>query len=408
MARIKVANPVVDLEGDEMTRVLWAGVKERFILPWLDIDLKTYDLSIQNRDATDDRVTLEAAHAIQRHHVGIACPTVSADETRVRELGLKKMWKTPNGTIRHILGGTIFRAPILCRNIPRRVPGWTKPVVVARHAHGDQYRAADVRIPGAGRLTLRFEPAGNSLPQEWEVHRFEGPGIGLGMFNTDRSIEEFAQAVFHYGLDNGLPTVLSTKDTILKSYDGRFRDIFAGTYEREFRAAYEAAGLTYEHRLIDEMVAWVLRSEGGILWACKNYDGDVQSDAVAQAFGSPGLMSSVLLCPDGMTMEAEVAHGTITRHWREHRQGRPTSTNPIATIHAWTRGLAHRGRLDGTPEVVQFARTLEKVCVDTVESGKMTRDLAAAVAGTPDPPREMWQETDEYLDTLAANLEQAL
>jgi isocitrate dehydrogenase len=408
VAKIKVKNPVVELDGDEMTRIIWAEIKNRLILPYLDVDLKYYDLSIQHRDATDDKVTVDAAHAIQQHSVGVKCATITPDEDRVKEFGLKKMWKSPNGTIRNILGGTIFRAPIVCSNIPRLVPAWKRPIVMARHAHGDQYKATDVKITGKGRVTLRFEPAEGGVPQEWEVNKFEGPGIAMGMFNTDQSISDFARAVFHYGLDNKLPTYLSTKNTILKTYDGRFRDIFAEMYQKEYKAAYEAAGLTYEHRLIDDMVAQVLKWEGGILWACKNYDGDVQSDTVAQGFGSLGLMSSVLLCPDGKTMEAEAAHGTVTRHYRMHQQGKPTSTNPIASIYAWTRGLAHRGKLDGTPELVRFADALEKVCVDTVESGKMTKDLAASIAGNINPPREMWLETTAFMDTLAGNLEKVL
>jgi isocitrate dehydrogenase len=408
VAKIKVKNPVVELDGDEMTRIIWADIKKRLIHPYLDIELEYYDLGVEHRDATEDRVTVEAAEAIRKHSVGVKCATITPDEDRVKEFNLKKMWKSPNGTIRNILGGTIFRAPIVCSNVPRLVPQWTKPIVVARHAHGDQYKATDVKIPSAGTLKLVFEPAGGGAAQEWEVNQFKAPGIAMGMFNTDESITDFAKAVFSYGLMNGLPTYLSTKNTILKTYDGRFRDIFADVFATEYKAKYEAAGLTYEHRLIDDMVAQVLKWDGGILWACKNYDGDVQSDTVAQGFGSLGLMTSVLLTPDGKTMESEAAHGTVTRHYRQHQQGKPTSTNPIASIFAWTRGLAHRGRLDGTPELVNFAETLEKVCVATVESGKMTKDLAVSVTGSSNPPRESWQTTEEFMATIDANLQVAL
>jgi isocitrate dehydrogenase len=407
VAKIKVKNPVVELDGDEMTRIIWADIKNKLILPYLDIDLKYYDLGVEYRDKTDDKVTVDAAHAIRQYGVGVKCATITPDEDRVKEFKLKKMWKSPNGTLRNILGGTIFREPIVCKNIPKLVPAWTKPIVVARHAHADQYKATDVIIPGKGTLKMVFQPESGAA-QEWEVNKFDGPGIGMGMFNTDQSIRDFAQAVFQYGLQRKLPTFLSTKNTILKVYDGRFRDIFAQTYEKEYQAKYKAAGLTYEHRLIDDMVAQVLKWYGGVLWACKNYDGDVQSDTIAQGFGSLGLMTSVLLCPDGKTLEAEAAHGTVTRHYRQHQQGKPTSTNPIASIYAWTRGLAHRGRLDGTPEVVKFSEALEKVCVDTVEGGKMTKDLAASVHNTTNPPESSYETTEKFMDTLAGNLKRAL
>jgi len=405
--KIRVQNPVVEILGDEMTRVLWDWIKERLITPFLDLPLETYDLSVQNRDATDDRVTLDAAQAIRRHKVGIKCATITPDEARVREFGLKKMWKSPNGTIRNILGGTIFRSPIVCRNVPRLVPAWTKPITVARHAHADQYKAQDVRLDGPGTLKLVFEAKGGAR-QEWPVNDFTGPGVGLGMFNTDESITEFARAVFGYALLAGLPVYLSTKNTILKSYDGRFRDLFQQAFDREFAPRFRERGLTYEHRLIDDMVAQVLKWEGGFIWACKNYDGDVQSDMIAQGFGSLGLMTSVLLCPDGVTLETEAAHGTVTKHFRDHQAGKVTSTNPVASIYAWTRGLSHRARLDGTPDLDAFARTLEEVCVSTIESGKMTRDLARSVHGTLEPPKESWLPTREFLDLLAANLRRRL
>ncbi len=401
--KIPVQSPVVEILGDEMTRVLWEWIKERLLLPFLDLKLETYDLSIQNRDATEDQVTVDAARAIQRHKVGVKCATITPDEARVREFNLRKMWKSPNGTIRNILGGTIFRAPIVCRNIPRLVPAWTKPIVVARHAHADQYKAQDVRLEGPGVLKLVFEPRSGNR-QEWPVNEFAAGGVGLGMFNTDESIEEFARAVFSYALLAGYPVYLSTKNTILKVYDGRFRDLFQQVFDREFAAPFRERGLSYEHRLIDDLVAQVLKWEGGFVWACKNYDGDVQSDMVAQGFGSLGMMTSVLLCPDGATMEAEAAHGTVTKHFRDHRAGRTTSTNPIASIYAWTRGLAHRAKLDGTPDVAAFAAALEEVCVSTVESGKMTKDLARSVHGTLEPPRESWLPTQEFLDLLASNL----
>ena len=408
MAKIKVKAPVVELDGDEMTRIIWADIKKRLILPFLDIDLKYYDLSIQHRDATDDQVTVDSANAIRQFGVGVKCATITPDEDRVKEFGLKRMYRSPNGTIRNILGGTIFRAPIICKNVPRLVPQWSKPIIVGRHAHADQYKAQDVIIPGRGVLKLRFEPAGGGKAEEWEINQFEGPGVGLGMFNTDASIQDFARSCFNYALDVKYPLYLSTKNTILKRYDGRFRDIFAEIYQREFKAKFEAAKLTYEHRLIDDMVAQVLKWEGGIVWALKNYDGDVQSDTIAQGFGSLGLMTSVLLTPDGKTMEAEAAHGTVTRHYRQHQQGKPTSTNPVASIFAWTRGLAHRGKLDGTPDVTRFADTLEQVCVRTIESGKMTKDLAVAVHKTNDPPKSSYLTTEGFMEALEQELKKAL
>ncbi len=408
MAKIKVKNPVVELDGDEMTRIIWADIRNKLILPYLDVDLKYYDLSVQYRDKTSDQVTVDAANAIRQYSVGVKCATITPDEDRVKEFGLKKMWKSPNGTLRNILGGTIFREPIVCKNIPKLVPAWTKPIVIGRHAHADQYKATDVIVPGKGSLKMVFQPDGGGKAQEWEINKFDGPGIGMGMFNTDQSITDFAKACFQYALMRKLPMYLSTKNTILKTYDGRFRDIFAQVFEKEYQTQFKSAGLTYEHRLIDDMVASVLKWSGGILWACKNYDGDVQSDTVAQGFGSLGLMSSVLLCADGKTMEAEAAHGTVTRHYRMHQQGKPTSTNPIASIFAWTRGLAHRGRLDGTPDVVKFCDTLEKVCVDTVESGKMTKDLAASIHNTINPPEGTFQSTQQFMDTLSGNLKRAL
>ena len=402
-----VKGTIVEILGDEMTRILWEWIKSRLIVPFLDLKLETYDLSVQNRDATEDKVTVDAARAIQKHKVGVKCATITPDEARVKEFKLKKMWKSPNGTIRNILGGTIFRAPIVCRNIPKLVPAWTKPIVVARHAHADQYKAQDVRIEGAGTLKLVFEGK-DGKKQEWVVNEFAGPGIGLGMFNTDESIVEFARAVFQYGLMMNFPVYLSTKNTILKVYDGRFKDLFQQVFEKEFAAEFKKRGLTYEHRLIDDMVAQVLKWEGGIIWACKNYDGDVQSDTVAQGFGSLGLMTSVLLCPDGVTMEAEAAHGTVTKHYRDYQAGKVTSTNPIASIFAWTRGLAHRAKLDDTPDVAAFATTLEETCVATVESGKMTKDLARSLHGELEPPGDSWLPTEPFLDALAANLQTRL
>ncbi|HZM79525.1 MAG TPA: NADP-dependent isocitrate dehydrogenase [Candidatus Limnocylindrales bacterium] len=395
MAKIKVNNPVVELDGDEMTRIIWKQIREQLILPYLDVELEYYDLGIEHRDATDDQATIDAANAIKRHGVGVKCATITPDEARVAEFGLKKMWRSPNGTIRNILGGVIFREPIIMRNVPRLVPGWTKPIVVGRHAHGDQYKATDFVVPGPGKVTITYTPADGSAPMEFEVADFPGGGVTMGMYNFDDSIRDFARASFRYGLSRNYPVYLSTKNTILKAYDGRFKDIFAEVFENEFKAEFDAAGLTYEHRLIDDMVAAALKWEGGYVWACKNYDGDVQSDTVAQGFGSLGLMTSVLMTPDGRTVEAEAAHGTVTRHYRQWQKGQKTSTNPIASIYAWTRGLAHRGKLDGTPEVTHFADTLEQVVVDTVESGAMTKDLAILIAA--DAP---WQSTDEFMNTL--------
>jgi isocitrate dehydrogenase len=403
MAKIKVHNPVVELDGDEMTRIIWAFIKEQLILPHLDVDLQYFDLSIESRDATDDQVTIDAANAIKRHGVGVKCATITPDEARVEEFGLKAMYKSPNGTIRNILGGVIFRAPIVISNIPRLVPTWTKPIIIGRHAFGDQYRASDMLVPGEGTLTLTFTPKDGSDPIELNVFDFPAPGIAMSMYNLDGSIRDFARASMRYGLDRGLPVYLSTKNTILKTYDGRFKDIFAEIFETEFKADFEAAGITYEHRLIDDMVAAALKWEGGYVWACKNYDGDVQSDTVAQGFGSLGLMTSVLITPDGQTVEAEAAHGTVTRHYRQHQQGNPTSTNPIASIFAWTQGLAYRGKMDGTPDVTAFAETLERVCVETVESGQMTKDLALLIG--PDQP---FQTTQDFLGSIDANLQRAM
>jgi isocitrate dehydrogenase len=403
MSKITVKGTVVELDGDEMTRIIWEFIKDQLIIPYLDINLDYYDLSITHRDATDDQVTIDAANAIKRHGVGVKCATITPDEARVAEFGLKKMWRSPNGTIRNILGGVIFREPIIMRNVPRLVPGWLKPIIVGRHAFGDQYRATDTVIPGPGRLTLTYTPDDGSEPMEFEVYHFEGGGVALAMYNLDDSIRDFARASMRYGLARHYPVYLSTKNTILKAYDGRFKDLFAEVFESEFKADFEAAGLTYEHRLIDDMVAASLKWGGGYVWACKNYDGDVQSDTVAQGFGSLGLMTSVLMTPDGKTVEAEAAHGTVTRHYRQHQAGQPTSTNPIASIFAWTRGLAHRGSLDSTPEVTGFAETLERICIETVESGLMTKDLALLVG--PDTP---WLTTEDFLATIDANLRRAI
>ena len=403
MAKIKVTNPVVELDGDEMTRIIWKQIREQLILPYLDVELDYYDLSIQHRDATDDQVTVDAANAIKRHGVGVKCATITPDEARVEEFGLKKMWRSPNGTIRNILGGVVFREPIPIANVPRLVPGWTKPIVIGRHAHGDQYRATDFVVPGPGKVTITYTPADGSEPMELQVAEFPGGGVAMGMYNFDESIRDFARASFRYGLERGYPVYLSTKNTILKAYDGRFKDLFAEVFEAEFAEQFKAAGITYEHRLIDDMVAAALKWEGGFVWACKNYDGDVQSDTVAQGFGSLGLMTSVLMTPDGRTVEAEAAHGTVTRHYRAWQRGEKTSTNPIASIFAWTRGLAHRGKLDNTPAVTQFADTLERVCVETVESGKMTKDLALLVGG--DTP---WLTTDEFMAAVSDNLAKKL
>lgn len=407
MAKIKVKNPVVEMDGDEMTRIIWSEIKNKLIHPFLEIDLKYFDLSMENRDKTDDKVTIEAAEAIKKYDVGIKCATITPDEERVKEFNLKKMWKSPNGTIRNILGGTVFREPIICTNVPRIVPNWKRPIVVGRHAHADQYKATDVKIPGAGKLKMVFEPAGGGAAQTWEVMDFKDPGIAMGMYNTDESIEGFARSCFAYALNRKFPLYLSTKNTILKVYDGRFKDIFQAVFDKEYAAEYKKAGLTYEHRLIDDMVAQVLKWDGGIVWACKNYDGDVQSDTVAQGFGSLGLMTSVLMCPNGKTIETEAAHGTVTRHYREHQKGKSTSTNPIASIFAWTRGLAHRGKLDGTPEVTEFANKLEQVCVETVEAGHMTKDLAVCIHGNT-PPAGSFLNTNDFLSKLAENLQKKM
>jgi isocitrate dehydrogenase len=403
MSKIKVVNPVVEIDGDEMTRIIWQFIKDQLILPYLEIDLKYFDLSIENRDATDDQVTVDAANAIKEHGVGVKCATITPDEARVAEFGLKKMWRSPNGTIRNILGGVVFREPIVIESIPRFVPGWTKPIIIGRHAHGDQYRATDFVVPGPGTLNISFTPDGGGPKMDFEVAKFPGGGVAMGMYNYDDSIRDFARATMRYALDRGYPLQLSTKNTILKAYDGRFKDIFAEVFESEFKAEYEAAGIWYEHRLIDDMVAQVIKGAGGIVWACKNYDGDVESDIVAQGFGSLGLMTSVLMTPDGAVVEAEAAHGTVTRHYRQHQQGKPTSTNPIASIFAWTQGLAHRGKLDGTPEVTAFAETLERVCVETVVSGKMTKDLALLIG--KDAP---FLTTQEFLNALDENLRTAI
>jgi isocitrate dehydrogenase len=400
MAKIKVTNPVVELEGDEMTRIIWRFIKDRLIHPYLDVDLKYFDLSIENRDATEDQITVDAANAIKEYGVGVKCATITPDEARVVEFGLKKMWRSPNGTIRNILGGVVFREPIIISNIPRLVPGWTKPIVIGRHAHGDQYKATDYKVPGGGRVTLTYTPSNGDAPVEMEIVNMpEAGGVVLGMYNFNKSIEDFARASLSYGLQRNYPVYMSTKNTILKAYDGAFKDIFAEVYEREFKADFEAAGLTYEHRLIDDMVAAAMKWEGGYVWACKNYDGDVQSDTIAQGYGSLGLMTSVLMTPDGRTVEAEAAHGTVTRHFRQHQQGKPTSTNPIASIFAWTGGLKHRGKLDGTPEVTGFGEALERVCIETVEDGKMTKDLALLVG-----PAQGWLTTEEFLGALDDNL----
>jgi isocitrate dehydrogenase len=403
MPKIKVAGPVVELDGDEMTRIIWKFIKDQLILPYLDVDLKYYDLGIEHRDATDDQVTVDAARAILEHGVGVKCATITPDEARVEEFGLKKMWRSPNGTIRNILGGVIFREPIIASNIPRLVPGWTKPIIIGRHAHGDQYKATDFVVPGPGKVTITYTPDNGDEPMEFEVASFPGGGVAMGMYNYDDSIRDFARTSMRYALSREMPLYMSTKNTILKAYDGRFKDLFQEIYESEFKSDFESKGLTYEHRLIDDMVAAALKWEGGFVWAAKNYDGDVQSDTLAQGFGSLGLMTSVLMTPDGKTVEAEAAHGTVTRHYRQHQQGKPTSTNPIASIFAWTRGLEHRGKLDGQPEVVDFARRLEQVCIETVESGQMTKDLALLVgAQTP------WLTTQDFLEALDTNLQKKI
>ncbi len=403
MSKIKVTNPVVEIDGDEMTRIIWHFIRDQLIEPYLDVELDYYDLSIENRDATGDQVTIDAAEAIKRHAVGVKCATITPDEARVAEFALTKMWRSPNGTIRNILGGVIFREPIVMSNIPRLVPSWTKPIVIGRHAHGDQYKATDFVVPGPGKVTMTYTPSSGEEPVEFQVADFAGGGIAMGMYNYDESIRDFARASLRYGLNRNFPVYLSTKNTILKAYDGRFKDIFAEVFEAEFATDFAAAGLTYEHRLIDDMVAAALKWEGGYVWACKNYDGDVQSDTVAQGFGSLGLMTSVLMTPDGRTVEAEAAHGTVTRHYRQHQAGKPTSTNPIASIFAWTRGLAHRGELDSTPAVTEFAQALERVCIDTVEGGRMTKDLALLVG-----PDRAWLTTEEFLDALAGGLAKQL
>ncbi|MBL8708170.1 MAG: NADP-dependent isocitrate dehydrogenase [Rhodospirillaceae bacterium] len=403
MAKIKVKTPVVELDGDEMTRIIWAFIKNKLILPYLDIDLKYYDLGVESRDQTGDQITIDAANAIKKYGVGVKCATITPDEGRVKEFNLKSMWRSPNGTIRNILDGTVFRQPIICKNVPRLVPGWTQPIVIGRHAFGDQYRATDFIVPGKGRLTMTFVPEDGSAPIEKEIFKFPGAGVAMGMYNLDDSIRGFARACFNYGLMLGWPVYLSTKNTILKIYDGRFMDIFQEVYDQEFADQFKAKNIRYEHRLIDDMVASALKWSGGFVWACKNYDGDVQSDTVAQGFGSLGLMTSVLLSPDGKTVEAEAAHGTVTRHYREHQKGKETSTNPIASIYAWTRGLWYRGKFDGTPEVQKFAENLEKVCVDTVESGFMTKDLALLIS-----PDQKWLTTTQFLDKLDENLKKTM
>jgi isocitrate dehydrogenase len=401
--KIHVENPVVELDGDEMTRVIWQYIREKLILPFLDIDIKYFDLSMENRDATNDQVTIDSAEAIKEYGVGIKCATITPDEERVKEFKLKKMWKSPNGTIRNIIGGTVFREPIICKNVPRLVPGWTQSIVVGRHAFGDQYRATDFRVPGKGKLTMKFQPADGGQPIEYEVFDFPSSGVAMGMYNLDDSIQSFARSCLNYGLAKKLPTYLSTKNTILKAYDGRFKDIFQAVYDAEFKEAFEKAGIEYQHRLIDDMVAYAMKSKGGFLWACKNYDGDVQSDSIAQGFGSLGLMTSVLMTEDGRTIEAEAAHGTVTRHFRLHQQGKETSTNPIASIFAWTTGLKFRGQFDGNHALVSFANALEEVCVDAVESGKMTKDLALCIYGD-DLKREHYLSTEQFLDVIAHNL----
>jgi isocitrate dehydrogenase len=402
MAKIKVANPVVDLDGDEMTRIIWKLIKDKLIFPFLDLKIDYYDLSIENRDATGDKVTVEAAEAIKKHGVGIKCATITPDEARVKEFSLKQMWKSPNGTIRNILGGVVFREPIICRNVPRLVPNWSQPIIIGRHAFGDQYRATDFKVPGPGKLTISWEGEGGQKI-EHEVFDFPGSGVAMAMYNLDSSIRDFAHASFAYALDRKYPLYLSTKNTILKAYDGRFKDIFQETFDAAYSDQFKAAGITYEHRLIDDMVASALKWSGGFIWACKNYDGDVQSDTVAQGFGSLGLMTSVLITPDGKIMEAEAAHGTVTRHYRQYQRGESTSTNSIASIFAWTRGLEHRAKLDGNPELDRFAKTLERVCVETVESGSMTKDLALLVGDT-----QGWLTTEGFIDKVALNLEKAL
>ncbi|NWV28247.1 IDHP dehydrogenase, partial [Origma solitaria] len=407
--RIKVANPVVEMDGDEMTRIIWAFIKEKLILPNVDVQLKYFDLGLPHRDKTDDQVTIDSALATQKYSVAVKCATITPDEARVEEFKLKKMWKSPNGTIRNILGGTVFREPIICKNIPRLVPGWTKPITIGRHAHGDQYKATDFVVNKSGTFKMVFTPKDGSGSKEWEVFSFPGGGVGMGMYNTDESISGFAHSCFQYAVQKKWPLYLSTKNTILKAYDGRFKDIFQEIYDKHYKTEFDKLKIWYEHRLIDDMVAQMLKSSGGFVWACKNYDGDVQSDILAQGFGSLGLMTSVLVCPDGKTIEAEAAHGTVTRHYREHQKGRPTSTNPIASIFAWTRGLEHRGKLDSNPDLIKFAQTLEKVCVDTVESGTMTKDLAGCIHGLANVKlNEHFVNTTDFLDAIKNNLDKAL
>ena len=408
MSKIKVANPVVELDGDEMTRIIWKFIKDKLILPYLDLDIKYYDLGVEHRDATNDQVTIDSAEAIKKYNVGIKCATITPDEERVKEFKLKQMWKSPNGTIRNILDGTVFREPIVCKNVPRLVPNWTAPICIGRHAFGDQYRATDFVTKGKGKLTVSFTPEDGSAPQSFEVFNFKGDGVALTMYNTDESIKGFAYSCFNTALAKGWPLYLSTKNTILKKYDGRFKDIFEEIYQKEFKAKFEAKGIVYEHRLIDDMVASALKWNGNFVWACKNYDGDVQSDTVAQGFGSLGLMTSVLVTPDGKTMEAEAAHGTVTRHYRDHQAGKPTSTNPIASIFAWTRGLEFRGKLDNNQELINFCHALEKVCVETVESGKMTKDLAVCIHGNKVKLGEHYLNTEDFLNALDENLKKAL
>lgn len=403
MKKIKVKNPIVELDGDEMTRILWSWIRDRLILPYLDVTLLYYDLSIQNRDVTQDKITVEAAEAIKKHGVGVKCATITPDEARVKEFGLKKMWRSPNGTIRNILGGTVFREPILCRNIPRLVSSWTKPIVIGRHAYGDQYRATDFRVPGKGKLAITFVPDDGSTPLSYEVFHFPGSGVAMAMYNLDDSIRDFARACFSYGLSRKWPVYLSTKNTILKAYDGRFKDLFQEVFDREFKTAFAEAKMIYEHRLIDDMVASALKWEGGFVWACKNYDGDVQSDTVAQGFGSLGLMTSILMTPDGNTVESEAAHGTVTRHYRMHQKGEPTSTNPIASIFAWTGGLKHRGKVDNAPDLIAFADTLERACVATVEAGHMTKDLALLIG-----PEQAWLTTEQFFAKIVESLEKTI
>jgi isocitrate dehydrogenase len=403
MSKIKVENPIVELDGDEMTRIIWTFIKEKLIHPYLDIDLKYYDLGMEYRDETDDQVTIDSAEAIKKYGVGVKCATITPDEDRVEEFGLKKMWKSPNGTIRNILGGTVFREPIICRNIPRLVPGWTEPIVIGRHAFGDQYRATDFRVPGAGKLTIKWEAADGSDSFEHEIFDYPSSGVGMAMYNLDNSIRDFARACMKFGLDRDYPVYLSTKNTIMKAYDGQFKDLFQEVFDKEFKADFDAKNLTYEHRLIDDMVASAMKWSGGYVWACKNYDGDVQSDTVAQGFGSLGLMTSVLMTPDGKTMEAEAAHGTVTRHYRNHQKGEETSTNSIASIFAWTRGLSHRAKLDNNDQLAKFATLIETVCVSTVESGYMTKDLALLVGA-----EQKWLSTTGFLDKIAENLDKAM